>query len=145
MGKFLVFCLTTVGVVTTLGFTAAAGAAGLYYWHGEGGSLPRHVRIVTESGDRTHVYDISPDAAEPGCPSCADCRGGSAAASSPAPVPLAASTAPAVDAAPLADAGTGPTAAQFTELKARLAAALERLAALEAARAPASVPQGQDF
>lgn len=137
MRKFMVFCLTTVGALTMVSMVAAAGAAGLYYWHGEDGcsSLPQKVRIVTEQNGHTSVYDLSPKShADRRCGRDGACAPTievepAAPTAVPAPAPAGAAGPP-----PALAAEASPTSDEILELKARLAAALQRIAELEAQR-----------
>ena len=129
MSKFVVFCLSSLGAVTLLAGTAAAGAAGLWMYSAreECGptSTSRHIEWV--DGEMTEV---------PG-------GFGIVTEVIPAPVPADAIPADAIpaDAAP-ADVTPAPLDRdeELTTLKAQLAAALQRIAELEAdaEAAPAS-------
>jgi hypothetical protein len=139
MKNFAVFCLSTLGGLTLLAVVAASGAAGLYYWHGEGGcaALPRCVRVTTESAGGTRVYELATPRS----------------AATPPPEPPAAESPVAALAteAPAPPAVAGPTADALAALRAELAAALRRVAELEADRAitrapaPVAPPRAEDF
>ena len=126
MRKFMVFCLSTVGALTMLAVVAATGAVGLYYLHGDDGreSLLK-VQVVTETADGKQVYDILPGrgGARSELQRSAD---GATAEKTVTPAPASVL------------AVRGPSNAAIAELKVRLAAALQRIAELEAERQTAA-------
>jgi hypothetical protein len=127
MRKFTVFCLSSVGAITLLAGTAAAGAAGLWMYTVRGG--------CDTSGDRALTHHMQ----------WVEVVEGDAV---PVPVP---GEAPAIE-APVVEAREGIEAEampaplqpddQMLALKAQLAAALQRIAELEGeAEAPGATPE----
>ncbi|MHC5020750.1 MAG: hypothetical protein ACYTGX_11680 [Planctomycetota bacterium] len=140
MRKFTVFALSSLGAVTLLAGTAAAGAAGLWMYStkhaGHSASHARHAEWMERNvGELPECLELE-EGCEGECPTVE-------VEIIPAPVP--APTPPAAAPAPL------DRDEEVLTLKAQLADALQRIAELEAERAPAApestpAPQpGGDF
>jgi hypothetical protein len=123
MRKFTVFVLSSLGALTLLGGTAAAGAAGLYMYSA------RHAEHDADAMRR--VEFVEKQMGE--MPGCFDSECLPADVVVPAPVPAAPTMADPTEAATPAPLDRDE---ELLALKAQLAAALQRIAELEAEATP---------